>query len=213
MKDITNAHTHDFNANNALICTSPDNFTPKEGKFYSVGIHPWETASCTEKTLQKLLITAAHPQVLAIGETGLDKLKGASIEQQTKIFQLHIELSESLHKPIVLHAVKTLDLILRLKKEMNASMPWIWHGFRGNAPTAHLLVGKGIYLSIGEKSNSEAVKCIPDDFLLIENDESLLDIKEIAARIASIRNTTTTQICNISARNLNRLLAATAPLQ
>ena len=38
--------------------------------------------------------------VKAIGETGLDKLRGATIERQTELLIHHIALSEELHKPL-----------------------------------------------------------------------------------------------------------------
>lgn len=37
---ITDIHTHNLNAPNALICVEPSEFAPSEGKLYAVGIHP-----------------------------------------------------------------------------------------------------------------------------------------------------------------------------
>ena len=40
----------------------------------------------------------SNPRIVAIGETGLDKLKGPSFEVQTPVFKKHIEISEKLGK-------------------------------------------------------------------------------------------------------------------
>ena len=50
-----------------------DKFFPEAGRFYSVGVHPWEVTleNRIDWTLFEEL--AGHPQVLAIGECGMDK--------------------------------------------------------------------------------------------------------------------------------------------
>ena len=110
---IIDIHTHKEDSREALISVSPDKFLPKDGLFYSVGIHPWDSAAKNISGLFSLLEKAlSHPQVLAIGETGLDRLQGAEMSIQEEIFARHCQLSESFKKPMVLHAVRTFDRIL-----------------------------------------------------------------------------------------------------
>ena len=107
---IIDIHTHKEDSREALISVSPDKFLPKDGLFYSVGIHPWDSAAENISELFTLLEKAlSHPQVLAIGETGLDRLQGAEMSIQEEIFARHCQLSESFKKPMVLHAVRTFD--------------------------------------------------------------------------------------------------------
>lgn len=204
---LTDAHTHHSGRANALICVPPERFMPEEGFAYTMGIHPWEAGEPKPETLAFLAATAVHPAVRAIGETGIDKMRGAPEEWQTAWFDIHIRLSEQLRKPLVLHAVKALDEILDARKRRKPEMPWIWHGFRGNTQTAATLVGRGFYLSIGERFNGTAVKAIPDSRLLVETDESLLPIEQIADKVAAARGTDTATILRISSENL-RLLSA-----
>ena len=107
---LIDCHTHDTTRTDAIISVSPALFRPEEGKHYSVGIHPWETGATLDFEL--LERAAAHPSVAAIGETGVDRLRGAGIDTQTDVFRRHITLSESLRKPLILHVVKALDIIL-----------------------------------------------------------------------------------------------------
>lgn len=123
-----------------------------------MGIHPWETGATPDFEL--LERAAAHPSVAAIGETGVDRLRGAGIDTQTNVFRRHIALSESLRKPLILHVVKALDIILAVKKECRPAMPWIWHGFRGNATMAKQLADNGILLSLGSHFNTDAAASV-----------------------------------------------------
>lgn len=118
---LIDCHTHDTTRTDAIISVSPALFRPEEGKHYSVGIHPWETGATPDFEL--LERAAAHPSVAAIGETGVDRLRGAGIDTQTDVFRRHIALSESLRKPLILHVVKALDIILAVKKECRPAMP------------------------------------------------------------------------------------------
>ena len=133
---ILDAHSHDIHRRNAIACVSPEAFAPEEGQYYCVGIHPWDSENVSASALRLLHEAAAHPQVVAVGEAGIDKLKGASIEKQMEIFAMQAEIASRLHKPLIVHAVKSLDEILAAKKRENPPVPWIWHGFRGNRHTA-----------------------------------------------------------------------------
>ena len=204
---IIDIHTHKEDSREALISVSPDKFLPKDGLFYSVGIHPWDSAAKNISGLFSLLEKAlSHPQVHAIGETGLDRLQGAEMSIQEEIFARHCQLSESFKKPMVLHAVRTFDRILYYKKQLRPSMPWIIHGFRGNATTASALLSKGISLSFGEKWTKEALLHIPDSQLLIETDEAHANIDRIIENIAAARNTTPENIKKTASTNACRIL-------
>ena len=85
MKRPVDIHTHRLPRipGTAIVNCYPDVFAPKEGEWYSVGIHPWyvpaaitSNVRCEMNVLSSLV---GHPQVLAIGEAGLDKLADAPI--------------------------------------------------------------------------------------------------------------------------------------
>lgn len=155
-------------------------------RFYSVAIHPWDAHSATTADLEKLDSTARHPQVILIGETGLDALRG-DINAQMRLIKHHISLSESLRKPLLLHVVKQFQQIIALRKLIKPSQPWIIHGFRGKPQQAQELIAHGFYISLGEKFNQESAAIIPNDRLLFESDTSPLSIYEIIDRVNNSR--------------------------
>lgn len=184
IKDI---HTHRTDAREAVISVNPWEFAPVEGLCYSVGIHPWQAARAAEADFDRLAECAKADNVLMIGECGIDKLRGGDLSMQTGVLERHIALSEQVGKPLVLHCVRASNELCRLRRLLRPSMPWIVHGFRGNARVASQLLDAGFYLSYGERFNPEALAATPADRLLAETDESLLPIDEIHRRLAASR--------------------------
>ena len=125
---------------------------PDQG-YYSYGIHPWaldKTDFQMDEALNNLRENLQLPQVLFLGEAGLDKMHKMSFEQQTKLLERQIELSETLKKTMILHDVKSHNEIIALRKKHKAKQPWIVHGFSGTEQDVKQLIGQGIYLSVGE---------------------------------------------------------------
>ncbi|MCH5213998.1 MAG: TatD family hydrolase [Muribaculaceae bacterium] len=177
------------------------------GQLYSAGIHPWTTGSLADEdaAFARLEQLVALPQVVAIGECGVDPLRGAPMYRQIQILTRQCRLAEAAGKPLLLHAVKSADIILGLKKDLNPSVPWIIHGFRGKPATAQQLTAKGLYLSFGENFNPASVVATPSDKLLAETDESALSIEEIISRLSAAAGS---DLFPVIAANTAALLAA-----
>lgn len=160
----------------------------KDVQFVSIGIHPWylteENAEYQWKTLKK---SVNEPQIRAIGEAGLDKLRGASIKFQTSFFQEEIALSETYHLPMVIHCVRAFNELIQIKKECKPKQPWIIHGFRGKPSIAQELLKHGCWLSFGSNYQEESIRVTPLNRLFIETDESEESIENIYQRIAHTR--------------------------
>lgn len=184
IKDI---HTHRIDAREAVISVNPWEFNPVEGLYYSVGIHPWQVGRATDADFDRLAECATSGNVLMIGECGIDKLRGGDLPMQMSVLERHIALSEQVCKPLVLHCVRASNELCRLRRVLRPRMPWVVHGFRGNARVAGQLLDAGFYLSYGERFNPEALAITPADRLLAETDESLLPIDEIYRRLAASR--------------------------
>ena len=170
---IVDIHTHNVNAENALISVAPDMLPLHSTNCYSVGLHPWDTVSVADSDLETLKTAAIQNNVYAIGECGIDKLRGASIEIQKKMFEYHIQLSEDLCKPLIIHQVKSLDEIFFYRKKYSPSQRWLIHGFRGNLLTAKQLLNAEIEFSLGSKYVSEILQIMPMKSLFLESDDSL----------------------------------------
>lgn len=188
-----------------IISQGAEEFNPFAGQLYSVGIHPWDVAATLEGVdaqCQRLVGVAESPAVAAIGECGFDALRGAAMMLQTKAFRFQVDLSEQLRKPLIIHAVKTLDMILAWRKESGATQPWIVHGFRGKPTAAQQLLRAGCYLSFGAKFNEETLRSVPSDSLFAETDESTLPVAAIIEMMSEVR---AEDMFAVVAANMNRL--------
>lgn len=139
--------------------------------------------------MEKVIRYATQPAVVAIGETGLDKITAGSPEtfkRQQELFTQHIRLSEETGKPLIIHCVKAWDELLHIRKATHPAVPWIIHGFRGKELLATQLLDAGLYLSFGSFYNPEALKAAwKRHHLLIETDDKQTNIREVYQQIAS----------------------------
>lgn len=174
-----------------------------ENQLYSAGIHPWDAAGgISDDIFLRLEKLAESDQVVMIGECGVDPSKGGPMFRQLQILKMQIDLSERLRKPLILHCVKSADVIMGLKRDLNPAQPWIIHGFRGKPQQASQLTGKGIYLSFGEKFNPATVLEMPDNMILAETDESILSITEIIGALSEAANRDLTPVIGANAASI-----------
>lgn len=154
----------------------------------SVGIHPWDVTEDWQKNIPYIIRWISQPQTKAIGEIGLDKIKGPRLSLQKEAFIEQALLAEKVQKPVIIHCVKAIDELLSIKKEINPQQRWIFHGFRGKPQQMQQLLNAGFYISFGEHFNAKSVKQCPIDRMFIESDDSHLIYKEIKANICSLIN-------------------------
>lgn len=168
-----------------------DGFDRLEEKdcFFSVGVHPWSAAKTEREGMEKIFSAAVgRKNVLAIGECGLDRLCGVSMDRQEGVFEMQVGLSETRRKPLVIHCTKAFDLLLSYHKKWHPCQKWIVHGFRGKPMQMRQLAEKGIYLSFGMKYNSETVCLTPLDRMFLETDVYAGNIREVYDEIARTRH-------------------------
>lgn len=167
MTPYINIHTHHLSKDNGVFLFNNRFNFDKEyflEKYHSIGIHPWDadvvfSVSEFEKSIQ-------NPNCLAIGECGLDKLKGPNIETQKQVLTLHLELALKYHKPVIIHCVKAFDEIIKICKPYLNQTSIIIHGYNKNSELAKQLISNGFYVSL------------PLNFL-IHNDVLELDLNKL----------------------------------
>ncbi len=164
---------------------------------FSVGFHPWQTKVETHVAEVKkgLEIAAFSAQVVALGETGLDKAVSNPFEKQLQIFKAHIEVSETYRKPLIIHCVRAFQEVFTIRKELKASQTWIFHGFNGSAQLAMQIISSGCIVSFGNAILNEGTRAThsllhlhPEHFFL-ETDDSAIAIStiyEMASRITQL---------------------------
>lgn len=173
----------------AIVNCMPDTYLPQPRNWYSVGLHPWrldryDWEDATFRFAFEAIL--CHPQVIAVGEAGLDKLASTPLARQMEAFRYQAGQADALGKPLIIHAVKTIDELLALRKELRPSVPWIIHGFRGKPSQADAYLRHGFYLSFGEKYNEDALRRTPFDKLFLETDESEEGIAKLYERAAGV---------------------------
>ncbi|QDW26845.1 hydrolase TatD [Pedobacter sp. KBS0701] len=203
--DFLDIHTHKVATQPGVISIQSLSLTndiflamPKT-KPISVGLHPWfAKIDQLEMQMKYLSVVANQANVKLIGECGLDRLRGESMENQLFILAKQIELAEKINKPLILHCVKCFSELIAIKERLKVKVPMIIHGFNKNEQLGQQLLDKGFFLSFGItvlKENSGAAKLIQStDHFFLETDDSDISIEEIYQAAAILKKCTVDEL-------------------
>jgi TatD DNase family protein len=150
--------------------------------FAAVAVHPTEIAGMSDDDYAELERLAAHPKVVAVGETGLDYYwdRTEPAEQQQH-FRRHIDLAKRTGKALMIHDRDAHADVLRILREEGAPERVVFHAFSGDAAMAHECVDAGYVLSFpgvitftNAPALREAAAVVPADQVLVETDAPFL---------------------------------------
>lgn len=185
---LFNAHTHIQTGRAVEVFNAGTHFQPNG--FFSTGVHPWEADLYLEHRadLQK---RAAVPNCLAIGEVGLDKLKGPDLKIQEQAFREQILLAEKLRLPVIIHCVKAWNELQALKRNLKPKQEWIFHGL-AKAPLLPQVIQEGLMISLGaavlkSETLQKGIITAPVNRLLLETDDAECDIAEIYRKVSELK--------------------------
>lgn len=192
----------------------------------TAGVHPHQAEQFSaEETVVHLRNLCAEPEVVAVGEIGLDYFKEyAPRESQQKAFRAQLALAQELGKPVVIHLRDAAQDLLKILRE-HSGVRGVIHSFTGEWALAHELLDLGFYLSVNgivtfEKSQSlrEAVAKIPLERLLIETDSPYLApvplrgkrnepsfVRYVAHAVAHIQSISLDAVAQATTRNARAL--------
>lgn len=157
----------------------------KKGILCTVGIHPWQSADPNaSERLTALEHISKHPNIIGIGEIGLDRLRGADLLTQIEFFKKQVSIAETIQKPVIIHCVRSFSEIQELRKQLKPTTPWVIHNFMGNVQIAQSLVKQGFYLSfcIAFATNpkiAEALKATPLSRIFFETDDFIENVEAV----------------------------------
>jgi TatD DNase family protein len=165
----------------------------------AVGVHPHDAAAATEAEWAAIVELAAAPEVVAIGETGLDFDRMHSPhEAQLANLRRHLRLALDTGKPAILHcrsAVGVRDAQDALIAELRAAgfggaagraafgegAPAVLHSFSGPADYGLAAIEMGLAVAFGglvfrrgEEASAEVARLVPGERLLVETDSPYL---------------------------------------
>jgi TatD DNase family protein len=156
---------------------------------FSFGVHPWKADELVPDSLAWQTILN-HPNCVALGEIGLDALKGPELSVQMDTFIHQIEFSENYRLPVIIHCVRAFEELIQLKRLLEPAQPWIVHGFEKTSYLFRLLE-TGFYISVGHRvlSNEKLQSILPQiplERLFLETDESNIKIDVIYDHVAQL---------------------------
>ncbi|MGJ0119353.1 TatD family hydrolase [Williamsia sp. MIQD14] len=153
----------------------------------ATALHPTHAGDLNDEAAAELRAMAAHPRVVAVGETGLDYYwldksdDCAPKSVQHESFRWHIDLAKEVGKPLMIHNREADRDLLDVLAAEGAPETVIMHCFSGDEAIARECVERGYVLSFsGTVSFANAMplqaaaRVVPDDLLLVETDAPFL---------------------------------------
>jgi TatD DNase family protein len=166
--------------------------------FSTAGVHPHHARELSEELLAELAELATLPEVVAVGECGLDYYRDLSPRAtQQKAFHRQLELATRLHKPVFLHQRDAHeDFVAILREHRKGLSGAVAHCFTGSRE--ELLTYLQMDLAIGitgwicdERRGAHLLPLmteIPDDRLMLETDGPYLLPRDLPKKPESRRN-------------------------
>jgi TatD DNase family protein len=199
----------------------------------AVGMHPHEAAHLTDAMLAELAELAARPEVVAVGEIGLDyHYMRSPCDAQQAVFRDLIGLARRLGKPIVVHSRNAAEDTLQiLEREGAAEVGGIIHCFSEDRPFAERALALDFDLSFSgivtfrtATAIQEVAAWAPGDRILVETDSPYLapvpfrgkrcepaHVVHTARHIAALRGEPLETVAARTAENTRRRLRMPLP--
>jgi len=189
--------------------------------YASVGVHPHDSKSMTDKTISELEGLLSHPKAMAVGEIGLDFHHNFSPQDVQKVrFREQMELARRVNKPVIIHEREALCDTLDVIRDFR-DLSGVFHCFSGSWETAKIILDMGWYLSFtgvvtfqNARRSLEVLEKMPVDRLMLETDcpylapqpmrgkrNSSLFLPFIAEKVAQVRRLSVEEVAAITMEN------------
>jgi len=207
------------------------------GRLYpAVGLHPHEADTAWPALLPRLRELAAAPEVVAIGEIGLDAYRGWSSEpNQRRLLDAQLQIALDVRKPVCVHSraaettiLPQLEAFAKAAAAAGLPLPGVMHCFGGTLKEAQPFVELGYLVSIAgpvtypkNDRTRRLAAGLPARSLVIETDTPYLPpqgmrgqrnepacIVETARAVAAARGETFAEVARVTTENARRLVTA-----
>jgi len=193
--------------------------------YATVGVHPHEAKTLSDKGLTTMAGLCAHKKVVALGEIGLDFYHDFSPRDvQRHWFARQLELAHELDMPVVIHSREANSEVFNTIKKSPVRRGVI-HSFSGDRALALAYVDLGFHIGVSgvvtyDKTNTlqNAVAAIPLEKILMETDAPYLTpvpfrgkrnqsqyLVHVAEAIATIKGVSAKDVCLQTAANVKTL--------
>ena len=194
--------------------------------FAGVGVHPHDATTYSAEVGAQFKQMAREPEVVAIGEFGLDYFRMLSPrELQREVFCAHLELARACDLPCIIHVRDSHDDVIELLRVHGQGLRGVFHCFSGNVAQAEeCLAFDNFMLSFAgpltKQGNAlpEVACMVPLHRILVETDSPYLIpnpirakrneplfVKRVAEKLAELRGMSIEEIAQITTANAVRL--------
>ncbi|MDT8435652.1 MAG: TatD family hydrolase [Gemmatimonadota bacterium] len=190
------------------------------GVHASAGLHPHAAEALGDAALADLRRLLAEPEVVAVGETGLDfHYDHAPRGVQCESFEAHLELARETDLPVVVHS-REAEEETAARIRAAPGVRGVLHCFTGSARLLEAGLEAGWYVSFSGIvtfrgfDGADLVRRVPDDRLLIETDSPYLApvprrgrrnepalLVHTCAAVAALRGASTEDLAELTRRN------------
>ena len=198
----------------------------------TICIHPHDVAHVSDAEWREIDELCALPEVVAVGETGLDyHYDHSPREAQQEGFRRFVRLARKLEKPLVIHTRQAEDDTYRvLDEEGVPERGAVIHCFTGDRKAAREYLDRGLYISFSGISTfrtaeeiREAAKLVPIERMLVETDAPYLApipfrgkrnepawVAKTVEVLAGVKNVSPETLAEATAENARRFFGLSA---
>jgi TatD DNase family protein len=205
--NLFNCHTHKAKNRNFEIISV--GLEENISTFHSLGVHPWKAHLINSAFLENKVLHRLTDKTLAIGEIGLDRIKGPNLDLQIDVFIQQIDISEREKLPVIIHCVKAWNELAMIKRKLEPEQIWIFHGF-AKANLMEEVLREKMIISIGgdiftNLKLQKIIPNIPNDCLLLETDDRAIPIEKVYEKVAQLKGISLVLLTEIIEQNFKRI--------
>ena len=166
--------------------------------YATAGVHPHHASEYTEECDAELRALHAHPEVVAVGECGLDYFRDFSPRPaQRRAFERQLEIGAATGKPLFLHQRDAHDDFMAVMRHFDGRLgPAVVHCFTGSREELFDYLDQDWHIGItgwlcDERRGQhlrELVRSIPANRLMIETDAPYLLPRTVKPQPSHRRN-------------------------
>ena len=194
--------------------------------FAAVGIHPNDAVNINKKSVLNIIEMSSNPNVVAIGEIGLDYYRDYTpAEIQKELFKTQLKIARDKALPVIIHNRQAhSDVYDILVEEKSTDLKGVLHSFDGDMHFLDSVLAFNFYVSFTgvvtfkNANYDDLIKHIPLENLLLETDSPFLTpvpfrgkrnepsyVTYIAEKIANIKEISIEELAKITTENARQL--------
>ncbi|MDX1464916.1 MAG: TatD family hydrolase [Halomonas sp.] len=195
-----------------------------------LGLHPYFMAEHAPDDVEALAQwVEEHPELVAIGECGIDARFDETLDAQWRLFDAQLRLAKARKLPVVIHCVRANDRVAKRLRQLALPAGGLIHAFAGSPEQAKRFLDLGFTLGLGGATTFErarrlhrAVASLPDDGYVLETDSPDMPlaghqgerneparVAEVCRRVAVLRGQSEQRVAAASSATARRLFGLT----